>query len=70
MDTQLRKEIEMNNLKNKTLMWVLALLISVSGLYRAKAAKIESQTLYYGVEINGVLCGYSEVSVSPMVKGW
>ncbi|MHC4106320.1 MAG: hypothetical protein ACYSR9_15355, partial [Planctomycetota bacterium] len=58
----------MNNLKNKSLIWILTLLISVSGGYQAKAAKIESQTLYYGVEINGVLCGYSEVKVSPMVK--
>ena len=58
----------MNNLKNKTLICLLALLISVSGSYQAKAAKVEPQTLYYGVEINGVLCGYSEISVSPMVK--
>jgi transglutaminase-like putative cysteine protease len=58
----------MSNLKKKSLMWLMALLISFSGSYQAKAAKIEPQTLYYGIEINGVLCGYSQVSVSPMVK--
>ncbi len=58
----------MNNLKNKTLIWVLVLLILVSGGYLAEAAQVEPQTLYYGVEINGVLCGYSEVNVSIMVK--
>ena len=58
----------MNNLKNKPLICLLALLISVSGGYQAEAAQVEPQTLYYGVEINGVLCGYSEISVSPMVK--
>jgi len=58
----------MNSLKNKPLICLLALLISVSGGFQAKAAQLEPQTLYYGVEINGVLCGYSEISVSPMVK--
>jgi len=58
----------MNHLKNKPLICLLALLISVSGSYQAKAAEVEPQTLYYGVEINGVLCGYSEVKVSPMEK--
>ena len=58
----------MNYLKSKTLIWILILLISISGGYQAKAAQVEPQTLYYGVEINGVLCGYSEVSISPMVK--
>ncbi len=57
----------MNNLKNKPLIWILTLLILVSGGYQAEAARIEHQTLYYGVEINGVLCGYSEVKISPMV---
>jgi len=58
----------MNNLKNKALICLLILLISVSGSYQAEAAKVEPQTFYYGVEINGVLCGYSEISISPMVK--
>ncbi len=58
----------MNNLKNKPLIWVLAILISVSVGYQAIAAQIEPKTLYYGIEINGVLCGYSEISLSPMVK--
>ncbi|MHC4240818.1 MAG: transglutaminase-like domain-containing protein [Planctomycetota bacterium] len=57
----------MNNLKNIPLVWVLVLLISVSGSYQAQAAQIEPQTLYYGVEINGVLCGYVERNVSPAV---
>jgi transglutaminase-like putative cysteine protease len=58
----------MYNVKKKSLMWLMVLLISFSGSYQAKAAKVEPQTLYYGIEINGVLCGYSEVSISPMVK--
>ncbi len=57
----------MKNLKNKPLICLLALLILVSGGYWAKATQVEPQTLYYGVEINGVLCGYSEISVSPIV---
>ena len=58
----------MNYVKKKTLIRILTLLIMISGGYQAKAAKIEPQTLYYGIEINGVLCGYSEVKISPMVK--
>jgi transglutaminase-like putative cysteine protease len=58
----------MKNLKKKPLICLLVLVILVSGGYQVEAAKVEPQTLYYGVEINGVLCGYSEISVSPMVK--
>ncbi len=59
----------MNDVKKKRhLIWILALLVLVLGSYQARAAKIEPQTIYYGVEINDVLCGYSQVSVSPMVK--
>jgi len=58
----------MKNLKKKSLMWLMLLLISFSGRCQAKADKIEPQTLYYGIEINGVLCGYSQIDVSPMVK--
>jgi transglutaminase-like putative cysteine protease len=57
----------MNNLKNKSLICLLTLLISVSGGHWASAAKVEPQTLYYGVEINSVLCGYVERNISPAV---
>ncbi len=31
-------------------------------------AQLQTERLYYGIEANGVLCGYSEISISPMVK--
>ncbi|MBN1804947.1 MAG: transglutaminase domain-containing protein [Sedimentisphaerales bacterium] len=58
----------MYSLKNRTLIWVLVILILVSGSYQTIAAPIESQTLYYGIEINAVLCGYSEIKISPLVE--
>ncbi|MBM4025045.1 MAG: transglutaminase domain-containing protein [Planctomycetes bacterium] len=48
---------------------VLVLFISVSLLgEEAYAGPGESQKLYFGIEINGVLCGYSEISLSPLVQ--
>jgi transglutaminase-like putative cysteine protease len=44
---------------------VLAVSLFLMGL-RAPAAQVEPQKFYYGIEINGVLCGYSEVSLTPM----
>ncbi len=59
----------MKNSKKQCLICALVLLILVlSGGFQAQAAQAEPETLYYGIEINGVLCGYSEISVSPMVK--
>jgi len=59
----------MKDLKKQCLIYTLVLSIPVfSGGLQAQAAQVEPQTLYYGIEINGVLCGYSEISVSPMVK--
>jgi len=59
----------MKNLKNQRFVWAFALLISVFlGGFQAQAAQVEPQRLYYGIEINGVLCGYSEINLSPMVK--
>ncbi|GAI82093.1 unnamed protein product, partial [marine sediment metagenome] len=59
----------MKNLKRQCLMYVLVLLILVSSVsLKTQAAQLEPQTFYYGIEINGVLCGYSEINLSPMVK--
>jgi transglutaminase-like putative cysteine protease len=50
-------------------MYALVLLILVSsGGFQARAAQVETEKRYYGIEINGVLCGYSEINLSPMVK--
>jgi transglutaminase-like putative cysteine protease len=59
----------MKDSKKHFLMCALAILILVSssGL-QTQAARLEPQTLYYGIEINGVLCGYSEINLSPMEK--
>jgi transglutaminase-like putative cysteine protease len=47
----------------------LALLISLSpNRPEIHAAPVEAEQFYYGIEINGVLCGYSEISVTPMVE--
>jgi transglutaminase-like putative cysteine protease len=56
----------MKKSEKKTSTCILAILISFSAICQAAAAQIESKTLYYGIEINGVLCGYSEVSISPI----
>ncbi len=45
----------------------LLLLVSVPGT-EACAGPLEPQKLYFGIEINGVLCGYSEMSLSPLVQ--
>ncbi len=34
----------------------------------ARAGQVEPQRFYYGIEINGVLCGYSEIGVVPIIE--
>lgn len=59
----------MKGSKKQRLMYALVLFILVFfGGFQARAAQLETEKLYYGIEINGVLCGYSEISLSPMVK--
>jgi transglutaminase-like putative cysteine protease len=58
----------MKNSKKQFLMCALAILILVSSVSLKTQAALEPQTFYYGIEINGVLCGYSEINLSPMVK--
>jgi len=59
----------MKGSKKQCLMYALVLLILVFfGGFQAQASQLEPEKLYYGIEINGVLCGYSEISLSPMVK--
>jgi hypothetical protein len=59
----------MKNVRGTSLTCALGLLLSVSliGL-ETHAAQAESERFYYGIEINGALCGYSEVSLTPMVE--
>jgi transglutaminase-like putative cysteine protease len=46
---------------------VLLVLAFLMGL-RTQAAQVEPQKFYYGIEIDGVLCGYSEMSIAPMTQ--
>ncbi|MBA7657212.1 hypothetical protein ES703_65147 [subsurface metagenome] len=58
----------MKGSKKQCLMYALVLLILVFfGGFQAQAAQAEPQTRYYGIEINGVLCGYVEANISPAV---
>jgi len=47
---------------------LLLLLFLFSGSLQTIVAQTQTERLYYGIETNGVLCGYSEISISPMVK--
>ena len=59
----------MKNLKNLSLMWVLVLLVwALSGLFQAQAAGAKAEKVFHAIEMNGVLCGYSELDVSTVVK--
>ena len=59
----------MKNLKNRRLMWVLLLLVSaLSGPFQAQAAQQKAEKVFHAIEMKGVLCGYSEVDVSTVVK--
>lgn len=43
-------------------------LLFFSSSLQAVAGQSQAEKLYYGIEANGVLCGYSEISISSMVK--
>ena len=65
----IKSEIEMKTLKRKYSLFVFVLFILVFlGVHQTIAAQVEVDTLYYGIEINGVLCGYSEINTSSVVK--
>ncbi len=57
----------MNTPKMHCLLPILLILMFSLG-FNIAAAQVETETVYYGIEINGVLCGYSEITKSPMVK--
>ncbi|NIP28256.1 MAG: DUF3471 domain-containing protein [Phycisphaerae bacterium] len=59
----------MINLKKKYFLYVLLFLISLFPAdFHAKAAQPEAEKIFHAVEINGVLCGYSEMDISNVVK--
>lgn len=62
----------MVTLKGRCFIYTLILFIlwCASGYQtiKAEAIQIKEEKLYYAIEINGVLCGYSEINTSPMVK--
>jgi len=33
-----------------------------------ESVQVKEEKIYYGIEANGVLCGYSEINLSPMLK--
>jgi len=47
---------------------LLLSLVLFSGSLQTVAAQPQTERLYYGIEANGVLCGYSEISISPILK--
>ena len=62
----------MINLKNLLIVFSILFLIlgcsSSQKLAQQKADLPQAKTHYYGIEINGVVCGYSKMETSPMVK--
>jgi len=62
----------MITLKGRCFVYTLILLIlwCASGYQtiKAEATQTKEEKLYYAIEINGVLCGYSEIKTSPMVE--
>ena len=59
----------MKNPKSIRSMCMLACLISAPLIGSAThAGQVELERFYFGIEINGVLCGYSEISLAPMVE--
>ncbi|MBM3237140.1 transglutaminase domain-containing protein [Candidatus Poribacteria bacterium] len=65
-------EVKMITLKGRYFLSTLILFILwCSGGYQtimAEATQIKEEKLYYALEINEVLCGYSEINTSPLVK--
>jgi transglutaminase-like putative cysteine protease len=64
-----RKEITVKNTRGIKSTCVLVLLISALVIGPAiRAGEVGPQKFHYGIEINGVLCGYSEIEVLPMMQ--
>ena len=47
---------------------VFFLILGMAGFAAAPAAAsaVEEEKIYYGIEINGVLCGYAEFDIAPI----
>lgn len=59
----------MINLKKQYFLCILLLLISLfPAVFHAEAAQPEAEKIFHAIEINGVLCGYSEMDISTVVK--
>jgi transglutaminase-like putative cysteine protease len=62
-------EEAMKNLKSIWWMRTLVCLILVPLIGSAMhAGQVEPERFYFGIEIDGVLCGYSEIGLTPMVE--
>lgn len=46
------------------LLWAL-IILSLAG---ASAVEAQTERVYFAIEVNGKVCGYSEIEISPMVK--
>jgi transglutaminase-like putative cysteine protease len=59
----------MNNRNRISKACVLALLLSLlPNRVETHAAPVEPERFYFGIEIDGVLCGYSEISLAPITE--
>jgi transglutaminase-like putative cysteine protease len=59
----------MINLKKQYCLYVLMFLISLFPAdFHAQAAQPETEKIFHAIEMNGVLCGYSEMDISTVVK--
>ena len=59
----------MINSKKQYFLYVLLFLISLSPAdFHAQAAQPEAEKIFHAIEMNGVLCGYSEMDISTVVK--
>lgn len=60
------------SLHKKKLLLLLILFIAtaaISAVIQAAVPWLDDDTIYYGIEVNGVLCGYAELKISSMEKG-
>lgn len=48
----------------RMLLWAL-IILSLAG---ASAVEAQTERVYFAIEVNGKVCGYSEIEISPMVK--
>jgi len=59
----------MNSYEKKMKVFILFIaFLAVSVCLQAAVPWFDEDTLYYGIEVNGVPCGYAEINISPLNK--